>query len=155
MESKVKWRIESGKEFEPLYPKATLVDKTEKRGATVYDTVAFIPKVVGMTMWQTEEVAPLLVGKTEYETCKNVWYHVKKHFAYHKDEEGREQIRSPRRSFHDRFKGIDCDCATVLCSSLLLNCGIDPRRLVFRITKYRDPITGLKKNIFNTSIRLC
>jgi hypothetical protein len=133
MEANKKRKIKSGEEFEHLFPKPLFLDPTIKKGATVYDTVRFIPQVVRETLFQTAKLAPLLKGSNVYETCKNIWEFVYTHIAYKKDEEGKEQIRSPARGWHDRFHGIDCDCYTVFISSILSNLKIKHK---LRITKY-------------------
>jgi len=133
MEATKKRKIKSGEEFEHLFPKPKFLDPTIKKGATVYDTVRFIPQVVRETLFQTAKLAPLLKGNTVEETCKNIWDFVYTHIAYKKDEDGKEQIRSPARAWHDRFHGIDCDCYTVFISSILSNLKIKHK---LRITKY-------------------
>jgi hypothetical protein len=133
MEAARKRKIKSGEEFEHLFPKPKFLDPTIKKGATVYDTVRFIPQVVRETLFQTSKLAPLLKGKNVEETCKNIWAFVYNHIAYKKDEDGKEQIRSPARGWHDRFHGIDCDCYTVFISSILSNLKIKHK---LRITKY-------------------
>jgi hypothetical protein len=135
MEATKKRKIKSGEEFEHLFPKPLFLDPTIKKGATVYDTVRFIPQVVQETLFQTSKLAPLLKGRNVYETCKNIWDFVYTHIAYKKDEEGKEQIRSPARGWHDRFHGIDCDCYTVFISSILSNLKIKHK---LRITKYNQ-----------------
>lgn len=133
METTKKRKIKSGEEFDHLFPKPLFLDPTIKKGATVYDTVRFIPQVVQETLFQTSKLATLLKGRNVYETCKNIWGFVYTHIAYKKDEEGKEQIRSPARGWHDRFYGIDCDCYTVFISSILSNLKIKHK---LRITKY-------------------
>jgi len=133
MEANKKRKIKSGEEFDHLFPKPLFLDPTIKKGATVNDTVRFIPQVVRETLFQTAKLAPLLKGSNVYETCKNIWEFVYTHIAYKKDEEGKEQIRSPARGWHDRFHGIDCDCYTVFISSILSNLKIKHK---LRITKY-------------------
>jgi hypothetical protein len=133
MEANKNRKIKSGEEFEHLFPKPLFLDPTIKKGATVNDTVRFIPQVVRETLFQTAKLAPLLKGSNVYETCKNIWGFVYTHIAYKKDEEGKEQIRSPARGWHDRFHGIDCDCYTVFISSILSNLKIKHK---LRITKY-------------------
>src|SRR5690242_13717522 len=100
MQAKKERYIRDGKEFDPLFPKANLTEKTIKRGATVSDTVKFIPQVVRKTKWQTESIAEKLKGKTLYDTCQNIWDFIYNHVRYHKDDAGREQIRSPARLWH-------------------------------------------------------
>lgn len=133
MEATKKRKIRSGEEFEHLFPKPLFLDPTIKKGATVNDTVRFIPQVVRETLFQTSKLAPLLKGSNVYETCKNIWEFVYTHIAYKKDEDGKEQVRSPARGWHDRFHGIDCDCYTVFISSILSNLKIKHK---LRITKY-------------------
>lgn len=133
MQAKTSRNIQNGKDYDYLFPKAKLTNSTVKRGATVSDTVKLIPQVVNSTRWQTKELSELLRGDSVYSTCRNIWDFVYDHIRYHKDEEGREQIRSPARSWHDRERGVDCDCYTVFISTILCNLGI-PHLL--RITKY-------------------
>jgi hypothetical protein len=135
MEAKTKRQIENGAQYDHLFPRANLTNKTEKRGATVKDTVMFIPKVVGRTAWQTKNLAETLKGNDTRETCKNIWDFCYKHIRYCKDEDGLEQIRSPARVWHDRFRGVDCDCYTTLISTILTNLKIPH---VLRITKYKQ-----------------
>ena len=135
MEATKKRKIRSGEEFGHLFPKPLFLDPTIKKGATVDDTVRFIPQVVRETLFQTAKLAPLLKGKNVYETCKNIWDFVYSHIAYKKDANGKEQIRSPARGWHDRFHGIDCDCYTVFISSILSNLKIKHK---LRITKYKQ-----------------
>ena len=113
MEASKKRNIASGEAFDALFTKPLFLDPTIKKGATVNDTVRFIPKVVRETLFQTNKIAPQLKGKSTHETCRNIWEFVYRHIAYKKDEEGKEQIRSPARAWHDRTQGVDCDCYTV------------------------------------------
>ena len=135
MQANRKRNIANGAAFDALFAKPLFLDPTIKKGATVNDTVKFIPKVVRETLFQTNKIAALLKGRTVYDTCGNVWDFVYKHIAYKKDEEGKEQIRSPSRAWHDRFEGVDCDCYTVFISSILSNLKIKHK---LRITKYKQ-----------------
>ncbi|MCC7302518.1 MAG: hypothetical protein IT233_07750 [Bacteroidia bacterium] len=134
MEALTHRSIESGTQYNALFPPADLKEETVKKGATVSDTVKFIPKVVRDTLAQTRDVADMLRGKNQNETCKNIWDFVYRHIRYHKDEEGKEQIRSPARTWHDRHRGVDCDCYSVFISSILTNLKI-PHSL--RIARYK------------------
>ena len=129
--------VKDGSKYDALFPKATMLDTTVKRGAEVIDTVKFIPKAAWKTKWQTEKIAPLLKGKNTHDTCRNIWNFLYQHVRYFKDEEGREQIRSPRRLWADRFRGVDCDCFSTTICTLLLNCGVHPKHIRLRITKYK------------------
>lgn len=133
MEATKKRHIKSGREYDHLFPSADGDNATIRPNANVYDTVAFIPKVVNETLYQTKQLAEHLKANNTYETCKNIWQFVFEHINYKKDAAGYEQIRSPARAWHDRFSGVDCDCYSVFISSILSNLEI-PHTL--RITKY-------------------
>jgi hypothetical protein len=133
MEAKKKRHIKPGYEYDHLFPKPENDNKTIRRNANVYHTVSFIPKCVQETIEQTKLIAQKLKGRTIYDTCSNIWHFVYKHINYKKDEEGFEQIRSPSRTWHDRTRGVDCDCYSVIISSILTNLGIPH---ILRITKY-------------------
>lgn len=137
MERRDEVKVKSGVVYDPLFPKAMLTTITKKKGATVADTVRFIPQVVRETLFHTEKIARVLKRKTVYETCRAIWQFVYDHIAYKKDEDGKEQIRSPARAWHDRgnIQGVDCDCYTVFISSILSNLKI---RHILRITKYKE-----------------
>lgn len=133
MEAAKKRHIKTGDEYNMLFPKAEGNDKTIRKNANVYHTVDFIPKVVHETLDHTEAIARKLKGNSHYQTCANIWHFVYKHINYKKDREGYEQIRSPARTWKDRFSGVDCDCYSTFISSILTNLGV-PHLL--RITKY-------------------
>ena len=133
MESSKKRRINSGKEFDHLFPPPNGVDKSVKQRADVDDTLKLIRRTVPETLWQTREIAKVLKGRTLDETCSNIWHFVYDHIQYKRDEDGVEQVRSPRRTWWERKTGVDCDCYTEFISSILLNLNIPHKA---RITKY-------------------
>lgn len=137
MERREEIKVRSGKEYDHLFPRAMLTSITKKQGATVADTIKFIPTVVRDTLFHTEKIAKVLKGDNIRETCSNIWHFVYEHIAYKKDEDGKEQVRSPARAWHDRgnIQGVDCDCYTVFISSILSNLNI---RHKLRITKYKE-----------------
>jgi hypothetical protein len=104
-----------------------------KPKGTVYDTLDLMKKVIADTLDQTKKLAPVLRGKSLQETCSNVWHFVFNNIQYKLDQEGVEQIRTPNRTWSDRATGVDCDCYSVMISSILTNLGI-PHFL--RITEY-------------------
>lgn len=137
MERREEVKVKSGAEYDHLFPRAMLTTITKKEGATVADTIQFIPQVVRDTLFHTSKVANVLKGKTVRESCENIWHFVYDHIAYKKDEDGKEQVRSPARAWHDRtnIQGVDCDCYTVFISSILSNLKIKHK---LRITKYKE-----------------
>ncbi|HTA27889.1 MAG TPA: hypothetical protein VK809_08875 [Bacteroidia bacterium] len=136
MQAKTPRKILDGQAFNILIPQAKLTDTTIKKGATLKDTIRFIPDAVKQCKWQTKKLAEVLKGDSVIKTCENIWDFLYSHVRFHKDKEYKEQIRSPARSWHDRETGIDCDCYTIFISTLLTNLGI-PHTL--RITKYSGP----------------
>jgi len=133
MQAGKKRNIQSGEGYTHLFPRAEVSTATIRKNANVSHTVAFIPRVVSETLDHTKPISKILKGKTNGETCSNIWHFVYRHIAYKKDQEGYEQIRSPARTWHDRKGGVDCDCYSVFISSILTNCSIPH---ILRITKY-------------------
>jgi hypothetical protein len=128
-----KRRLKSGNEFEHLFPLPSNTDRRIKGNADVEDTLKLIRSTAPQTLWQTEKIARVLKGKTLDETCSNIWHFVYRHIQYKRDEDGVEQVRSPRRTWWERKSGVDCDCYTEFISSILLNLDIPHKA---RITKY-------------------
>lgn len=133
MESQYARRLRSGKEFDPLFPRPDGKDHEVKRQANVGDTVHFIQEQAPKNTWQTKAIAQYLQRRTLEDTCRAVWNFVYQHIQYEKDEDGIEQVRSPRRVWWER-KG-DCDCFSSLISSILLSME-PPIPHTYRITKY-------------------
>ncbi|MCC7303477.1 MAG: hypothetical protein IT233_12630 [Bacteroidia bacterium] len=128
-----KRHIKPGIQYDSLFPKAEMEEITVQRNANVGHTVRFIPKVVSETLFHTAGISRLLKGNSIKETCQRIWDFVYTHINYRKDEDGKEQVRSPARAWHDRHQGVDCDCYTVFISSILSNLRV-PHFL--RIVKY-------------------
>jgi hypothetical protein len=138
-------KVRPGYEFDHYFPRAKLITITKKKGATVADTLKLIPAVIRETAFHTQKFAhEVIKAETVEQTCKNLWDFVYNHIAYKKDEDGKEQVRSPARTWHDRHNvdpktgepmGVDCDCMSLFIGSVLYNLNL-PARIVFRITKY-------------------
>jgi len=128
-----KRRLKDGREFDHLFPPPGDTDTTIRKSADVEDTMKLIRKALPQTLWQTKKIAKVLKGRTQEETCSNIWHFVYQHIQYKRDEEGVEQVRSPRRAWSDRKTGVDCDCYTVFILSILQSLNID---CLARITKY-------------------
>lgn len=144
MERREDIKVRDGFEYDHYFPKAKLITITKKRGATVSDTLKLIPVVVQETLFHTKRFADEVIkDETLEQTCRNLWEFIVNHIAYKKDEDGKEQVRSPARAWHDRHNtdsegnpmGVDCDCYTVFISSVLTNLKIKHK---LRITKYSE-----------------
>jgi hypothetical protein len=132
--------IRPGKVYDSLYAKHALLGTNPIIGgdhSTTYDTLNHMAHIVRTTLIDTKKVAPTLQGKTLRETLRNCWEHVYNHFQYKMDATGIEQIRRPSRSWLDRKEGIDCDCMSVVLSSLLHHLKINH---AFRKAEYKPEV---------------
>ncbi|MEZ4921869.1 MAG: hypothetical protein R2780_01745 [Crocinitomicaceae bacterium] len=125
--------IRDGNEYNGFFAKQAGKDITVQKEARLQDTIRWMKKVIAGTLDQTARIARHLQGAREKLTCKRIWNFCFSNFQYEKDEERKEQIRTPNRSWADRKKGIDCDCFTVLIGSILTHLGIP---FVMRMTRY-------------------
>jgi len=129
-----KRNIRGGHEFDRFFTNRPIGNFViVKKEATLDDTLALMKKVVIDTLDDTKEIAQRLQGASVKQTCNRIWNFCFSHFQYEKDEERKEQVRRPSRSWKDRIKGIDCDCLTVLIGSILTNLGI---AFKMRMTRY-------------------
>lgn len=128
-------KIQDGGAFDHLFQPAKGKNITIKKQALLGDTIKWIQLVIAKTLDQTKALARHLQGARVKLTCKQIWNFCFHHYQYKRDEERKEQIRTPNRSWMDRKDpiGIDCDCFTVTICSLLENLQIP---YVMRITKY-------------------
>ena len=125
--------IKDGKAYDALIPRPNHEDTVIIEDGEVTDTVQLMGRTVLKYLKDTERLAGELKGRNVKETCYKVWSFLYHHIQYRLDEPGLEQLRRPARSWADRREGIDCDCFSIFCSSLLTHLGIPHR---FRIAKY-------------------
>lgn len=121
--------------FGHLFTRAKNQQIEIKGTANVSDTLDLMQRVVGSTLHQTKKIADFLRKENHFETCRNIWNFCFHHIQYKRDQDGIEQVRSPARAWQDRISGIDCDCLTVLISSMLTNLGIP---CMIRLTGYKS-----------------
>lgn len=100
-------------------PEADLVNKTAEVDTTIAGTVHKMQEIIASTLEQTKELARELKKPTQIASLRSLFYYLLKNFKYKDDAIGKEQLRTPARSFADRHKGIDCDCLTILICSVL------------------------------------
>lgn len=115
-----------------LVPKPTWKVTTNKAGEpdVEKDTIPQIKKIVHSTLHQTRKLAAKLKANTLEESTHNVWKFVFDHIKYVPDANGDEELREPSHTIH-AAKG-DCDCMTILISSLLLNMQIAHRLRIMK-----------------------
>jgi len=95
---------------------------TLKLYADVHDTIAAIKRIVKENYPAVKQLAYNLQGKNCDQTFLNIWNFVRHNIKYKNDDPGREQLRTPQRTLHDRIG--DCDDMTILISALLINLNI-------------------------------
>ncbi len=125
-----------GARYNQLFPKADAKDTVVMDNGEVADTLKVIEEVVWKYVTDTKEIAKTLKRDRLEETLRNVWEFLYYNIQYKLDKQGMEELRRPARAWHDRQSGIDCDCFSIFCSSILCNLGIPHR---FRITRYSQP----------------
>lgn len=132
--------IRSGKAYDTIIPmpacgKPRCYSKTIiKEGASVFDTVPVMQKIVRDTLHQTKDLAKVLKGKNLLDTSRKIYDFIYHHIQYKLDTPGIEQLYEPSRIWHgERRSGVDCDDYTILASSLLMNMQIPH---IMRMAKY-------------------
>lgn len=125
-----------GARYNRLFPKADAKDTVVMDNGEVADTLKVIEEVVWKFISDTKEIAQSLKTDRLEDTLKNIWEFLYHNIQYKLDKQGMEELRRPARAWHDRMSGIDCDCFSIFCSSILCNLGIPHR---FRITRYSQP----------------
>ena len=128
--------IKNGDHYNRYFPKPGNEDRIIIEDGEVDDTVDLMKRVVWKYLDDTKQIAPVLKGNTAQQTCQNIWNFLYHHIQYQLDKQGLEQLRRPARSWSERKTGIDCDCFSIFCSSILTNLQIPHS---FRITKYDGP----------------
>lgn len=127
--------IQSGKEYEKYFSKPTGKNEDIKRNSKLQDTIEFLPIGIARSQWQVKDFCRTLKSRNAEGICAELWDWIYTHIRYNQDVNGKEQIRSPRRSFFDREAGVDCDDYTVFISCVLCEFKI-PHTL--RIAKYKE-----------------
>ncbi|MBS1773908.1 MAG: hypothetical protein JST82_13705 [Bacteroidetes bacterium] len=125
-----------GAKYNQFFPKAEAKDTVVIDNGEVADTLKVIEEVVWKYISDTKEIAATLLKERLEDTLKSIWEFLYYNIQYKLDRQGMEELRRPARAWHDRLSGIDCDCFSIFCSSILCNLGIPHR---FRITRYSQP----------------
>jgi hypothetical protein len=101
---------------------------TLKRYANVDDTINHIKRIIDTHYHTVAELADNLQAQNEAQIFKNIWDFVRNNIQYQNDAKGKEQLRRPQRSLHDKIG--DCDDFSILISSILLNLNIEHELIV-------------------------
>jgi len=122
-----------GAQYDVYFPKADAKDKIVFEDGEVEDTIKMIERVVWTYIKDTKKISTILSKGNTEATLSAIWEFLYYNIQYKLDKDGLEQLRRPARAWMDRISGIDCDCFSIFCSSILCNLGIPHS---FRITKY-------------------
>ena len=125
-----------GAKYDYLFTQPDIKDKVIMDDGEVKDTLRIIESVVWKYLDDTKKLAGLLKQSSLDETLKAIWEFLYHNIQYKLDKPGMEELRRPVRSWYDRKSGIDCDCFSIFCSSILCTLGIPHR---FRVTRYSQP----------------
>jgi hypothetical protein len=89
-------------------------------------TLKSIPLVIQKYHHQVRKLARHLYTGNYKQDAFNAWHFAVTNIRFKNDTYGFEELRSPARSWRDRFTGIDCDCFTNFIISLLLEMNYMP-----------------------------
>ena len=132
--------------FEPTYTILPSYDhffkpaenETTFEGFGLDDTKTLIAEYCRKYYRDCQLLANHLKAKTLIQSCFNLWHWLRYNIRYEFDRAGREEIRSPRRVWADRFRGVDCDCLSVFAWCVLRCMGYRP---AFELAAFRNKDT--------------
>lgn len=122
-----------GERFDKYFPQTDTRDTVVFEDGEVGDTIKMIGHIVWPYIKDKQDIAPILPKANTEDTRRAIGELLFYNIHYKLDEEGLEQLRRPARAWADRISGIDCDCYSIFCSSILCKLGNAPS---FGITKY-------------------
>jgi hypothetical protein len=114
--------------------------------ADVKDIITAILRADTMSANFTARFAPYLKGSTDQDTLRNVWQFVRKYIRYQKDRSGNEIIKSPGRTWADKYG--DCKSMSVMVASLVKNLGYE---YFYRVAFY-DPNNPEQGHIYPVAV---
>lgn len=80
-------------------------------------------------------IAQHLKADSMLQSAYNLWHWMHHNIRYEYDREGREEIRTPLRTWADRKRGVDCDCLSVFAWCVLKCMGYEP---AFELAAFRN-----------------
>ena len=114
--------------------------------ADVKDIISTILHADGMSQQFTERFSHILRGGGDMKTLSNIWEFVRGHIRYQKDRAGSEVVKSPGRTWADRYG--DCKSMSVMVGSLLRNLGYN---YFYRVAFY-DPENPEQGHIYPVAV---
>ena len=102
-------------------------DNTAFAGFGLKDTKKLIADYCRKYWRDCIPIANHLKGDSLLQSCFNLWHWMRNNIRYEYDRDGREEVRSPRRVWQDRHRGVDCDCLSVFAWCVLYAMGYNPQ----------------------------
>lgn len=95
-------------------------------GVGLSDTKKLIADICRAHYKDCARIAQHLKGDNKLQSAFNLWHWMRHNIRYEYDREGREEVRTPLRTWADRRRGVDCDCLSVFAWCALKCMGYDP-----------------------------
>ena len=95
-------------------------------GVGLDDTKKLIADICKAHYKDCARIAQHLKADTKLQSVFNLWHWLRHNIRYEYDREGREEVRTPLRTWADRRRGVDCDCLSVFAWCVLKCMGYDP-----------------------------
>ena len=95
-------------------------------GVGLTDTKKLIADICKAHYKDCAKIAAHLKADTKLQSVFNLWHWMRHNIRYEYDREGREEVRTPLRTYADRRRGVDCDCLSVFAWCVLKCMGYDP-----------------------------
>ena len=111
------------------------VNKNSLKGWGLNDTKKLIADICRNHYKECAAIAKYLKAETKLQSAFNLWHWLHHNIRYEYDREGREEVRTPSRTWADRHRGVDCDCLSVFAWCVLKCMGYNP---AFELAAFRN-----------------
>ena len=101
-------------------------NKNSLKGWGLNDTKKLIADICKAHYKDCAKIAAYLKADTKLQSAFNLWHWLHHNIRYEYDREGREEVRTPSRTWADRHRGVDCDCLSVFAWCVLKCMGYNP-----------------------------
>ena len=113
----------------------TAKNKSDFSGFGLEDTKKLIRETCLKHYPECNRIAAHLKADSMLQSAYNLWHWLHHNIRYEYDREGREEIRTPLRTWADRQRGVDCDCLSVFAWCVLKCMGYEP---AFELAAFRN-----------------
>lgn len=110
-------------------------NKNSLKGWGLNDTKKLIADICRNHYKECAAIAKHLKAETKLQSAFNLWHWLHHNIRYEYDREGREEVRTPARTWQDRHRGVDCDCLSVFVWCVLKCMGYNP---AFELAAFRN-----------------